>query len=352
MISAGKTKSHSKGWLFFVVGLCFTLLYACGEQGISVSLTGYTMGTTWHITYLPDSSSPSQEQLQAEIEAILAQIDASMSTYRADSEISLVSTASVGEWTSVSKDFLQVLDAALSIGSQSRGAYDVTVGPLVDRWGFGPVENTAGIPSSEEIQQLRDRVGQDKLQIDRDVPALMKSAAIALDFSSIAKGFAVDRLAEHLLEKQIANFLVEVGGEMRLAGLSGRGDPWRIAIEQPDIVGRNVAQALALTDSAVATSGDYRNFFEMDGKRYSHSIDPRTGFPVAHDLVSVTVIHDSAMLADGWATALTVLGVMDAMEVALEQDLAVYFIRRHEDGFTTSSSEAFEPYLQQSIAAE
>jgi len=352
MTSAGKTKSHSQGWLFFVVGLCLVLLSGCDEQNNSVSLSGYTMGTTWHITYLPESASPSQEHLQANVEAILARVDASMSTYRADSEISLVSAADTGEWTTVSTDFLQVLDAALSIGAQSRGAYDITVGPLVDRWGFGPVENTAGIPSSEEIELLRNRVGQDRLQIDRDVPALLKSTAVALDFSSIAKGFAVDRLAEHLLEKQIANFLVEVGGEMRLAGLSARGDPWRIAIEQPDIVGRNVARALSLTDSAVATSGDYRNFFEMDGKRYSHTIDPRTGFPVAHDLVSVTVIHSSAMLADGWATALTVLGAAEAMEVALEQELAVYFIRRDEDGFISSSSEAFEPYLQQSIAVE
>ena len=135
------------------------------------------------------------------------------------------------------------------------------------------------------------------------------------------------------------------GGEMRLAGSSARGDHWRIAIEQPDSMNRDIAAAIALTDVAVATSGDYRNFFELDGKRYSHSIDPRTGFPVEHDLVSVTVIAHSAMIADAWATALSVLGGNAAMEVAQKQGLAVYFIRREGDNYLSSYSDAFAPYL-------
>jgi thiamine biosynthesis lipoprotein len=175
----------------------------------------------------------------------------------------------------------------------------------------------------------------------------MKTSTLQLDFSSIAKGYAVDQIAEWFNKQLIDDFLVEVGGEVRLSGYSARGDAWRIAIEQPDGSGR-VAQALALTDTAMATSGDYRNYFEFKGKRFSHSLDPHTGFPVEHDLVSVTVLHPSAAMADGWATALTVLGSKEAIEVAQEQGLAVYFIRRDGEGFISSYSEAFSPYLQMS----
>lgn len=304
------------------------------------------MGTTWHVSYVSKAGSSSEEDFQAGIESILAGVDDSMSTYRSDSEISRVNAAAVNEWTSVSTDFYAVLEAALTIGRKSRGAYDVTVAPLVERWGFGPGSKIERLPSDEEIARLRGRVGQDKLQLDRARPAVLRTAAVALDFSSIAKGFAVDKVADYLAGQQIEDFLVEVGGEMRLSGMSARGDSWRIAIEQPRSVGRGIARGLALTDVAVATSGDYRNFFERGGKRYSHSIDPRTGFPVAHDLVSVTVVHPSAMMADGWATALIVLGASEAMEVALEQGLAVYFMRRQGQEFHGSNSEAFEPYLQ------
>jgi thiamine biosynthesis lipoprotein len=155
----------------------------------------------------------------------------------------------------------------------------------------------------------------------------------------------VDQVANWLAGQGLRRFLVEVGGEMRMSGMSGRGDPWRVAIEQPDSAGRSVATAISLTDVSVATSGDYRNYFEVAGKRYSHSIDPRTGYPVAHDLVSVTVVHPSAMLADAWATALTVLGAEQAMVVAQAEALAVYFIRSTGEDFVHSHTAAFAVYL-------
>jgi len=268
-----------------------------------------------------------------------------MSTYRGDSEITRVNEAPTHEWITVSDDFFAVASTALSIGELSGGAYDVTIAPLVNRWGFGPDLSSRELPSEEEVRALLTRVGQGKLALDPGASAVMKLEAISLDFSSLAKGHAVDVVANWLATENISDYLVEVGGEMRLSGRSGRGDLWRIAIEQPQNGNRSAAQALALSTVAVATSGDYRNYFERDGKRYSHTIDPRTGYPVEHDLVSVTVIHDSAMKADGWATALTVLGAERAFDLAQEQGLAVYFIQRKDNEYVSRNTASFEPYL-------
>lgn len=352
MTSAVKQKSHSEGWLFFVVLQLVLLLGACSSDQKLVRLSGDIMGTTWNVSYLPGDGSAGADTQQKEIESILAAVDASMSTYKPDSEISAVNQAATDKWVTVSEDFFAVLTTALSIGDLSHGAYDVTIAPLVNRWGFGPKFSLGELPDDEEVKTLLAQVGQAKIRLDASASALMKLDDLSLDFSSLAKGYAVDRVANWLTSQNIDNFLVEVGGEMRLSGNSQRGDLWRIAIEQPENGERSVAQALSLTDVAVATSGDYRNFFEREGKRYSHSIDPRTGYPVEHDLVSVTVVHDSAMLADGWATALTVLGADQALAVAQEQDLAVYFIERKEDNYLSSYTDAFEPYLQRTGVRE
>ncbi|MBN7798397.1 FAD:protein FMN transferase [Parahaliea mediterranea] len=342
-----RRKSHSPGWLF-CVGLALALVLAgCGSgAGEAVRLDGRTMGTTWSVTYSPAGGAPPAESVREALQARLDGVNASMSTYRDDSEITRFNGAPVGEWFTVSEAFLTVLGAALDIGARSEGAYDVTVAPLVDLWGFGPGAGAGGVPDAAAIAALRPQVGQRYLEIDRAASRVRKTRAVSVDFSSIAKGYAVDELARYLLGQQIADFLVEVGGEMRLSGSSPRGDAWRIAVEQPTAGARAPAVALRPGDAAVATSGDYRNFFEMDGRRYSHSIDPRSGYPVAHDLVSVTVVADTAMVADAWATALEVLGAEDAMRVANAQALAVYFIRRQGDDFVASHSASFAPYLE------
>jgi FAD:protein FMN transferase len=304
------------------------------------------MGTSWHVSYIPGPQTPAQQVIQQAIGSILEGVNDSMSTYLPESEISRFNRAPPEQWFAVSEQFATVLGAALEVGRYSLGAYDVTVAPLVTRWGFGPVMREQELPTEEEITALMERVGQHRLAIDTVGQAIVKHGDIAVDFSSIAKGFAVDEVADWMAEQGIEHFLVEIGGEMRVAGLSGRGDAWRIAIERPDAGGRSVARAIQLRDIAVATSGDYRNYFERDGKRYSHSIDPRTGYPVEHDLVSVTVLHASAMMADAWATALTVLGGEQAMAVAQEQGLAVYLIRREGDSFVDSYSDTFTPYIE------
>ncbi|WP_116364224.1 FAD:protein FMN transferase [Parahaliea mediterranea] len=343
-------KSHSPGWLFCVLLALAGLLGACGEQagsdaGDTVRLAGDTMGTTWHVTYTALAAAPDPLQVQAALEAELEAVNQSMSTYREDAEISVFNRHPVGQWLAVSEPFLTVLQAALAIGEQSGGAYDVTVAPLVNLWGFGPGRGGDAVPAAEAVAALREQVGQRYLEVDPQGGRVRRTRAVSLDFSSIAKGYAVDRLASYLQAQQVADFLVEVGGEMRLSGRSPRGDAWRIAIEQPTAGARAPSVALSLSNIAVATSGDYRNFFELDGKRYSHSIDPRTGYPVAHDLVSVTVLAADAMHADAWATALEVLGADEAMQVASQQGLAVYFIRRQGEGFAASHTEAFTPWL-------
>lgn len=351
MTSAVDAKSHSKGWLFCVLA-CLALV-ACDRQSAPVKLAGGTMGTSWHVSYLPGpEGGPSPAAVERELEALLEQVNQSMSTYREDSEILRVNRAPTADWVPLSPAFFEVLTVALEIGRASEGAYDVSVAPLVDLWGFGPGQPRQAPPAEKDIRDVRERVGQHYLELDPQLRALRKRRALELDFSSIAKGYAVDVLASFLESQQIADYLVEVGGEMRVAGHSPRGDKWRIAIEQPDAGAPGIARAIALNKAAVATSGDYRNYFEVDGVRYSHSIDPRTGYPVTHDLVSVTVVAESAMAADAWATALIVLGAGAADEVARQHQLAVYFIRREGERFVASHTPAFGPYLEAGDAAQ
>ncbi|MFV0277047.1 MAG: FAD:protein FMN transferase [Parahaliea sp.] len=319
---------------------------------MAIKLGGPTMGTSWSATYLPGAESEPDNTLAAGLQATLDAVDASMSTYRDDSELRRFNRAEVGIWQPVSAEFLKVLAAALAIGAASEGAYDVSVAPLVNLWGFGPGRGAAKPPAPERIAELRAQVGQQYVEVDTAMQRVRKTRPLSLDFSSIAKGFAVDQMAGYLQAQQIKDFLVEVGGEMRLAGYSPRGDRWRIAIEQPTAGARAPAVALSLREVGLATSGDYRNFFEWEGQRYSHSIDPRSGYPITHDLVSVTVLAASTMEADGWATALEVLGGDDAMRVASARGLAVYFIRRQGDDFVASHTAAFTPYLESESAAQ
>jgi thiamine biosynthesis lipoprotein len=302
------------------------------------------MGTRYHITWLEGKGQPVPEQVHAGVEDILEAVNASMSTYRENSEISRFNRADADVWFPVSAAFAEVFGLAREISEASGGAYDVSVAPLVDLWGFGPAMGET-VPSPEAIAAVLQRVGQSRLDFDPGQPAIRKPGPMSLDFSSIAKGYGVDQIAEWLETQGIADYLVEIGGEIRVAGINPHGRPWRIAVERPEPMQRAVMAAVTLTDAAIATSGDYRNFFEVDGIRYSHTIDPRTGAPVRHELVSVTVVHPSAALADAWATALTVLGPERAYDVALEQNLAAYLIRREGDDFAAVSTPTMEPLL-------
>ena len=340
---ADRIRSRSPGRLFFVAFVL--LLGACSADPEPLKLAGASMGTRWHATIVPPPDGLNVDHLQAGIQAQLDRVEESMSTYRSSSEISRFNAGPIDTPVPVSTDFYAVLSTALSVGRQSGGAYDVTVGSLVDLWGFGASAPPENVPEDQMIEDLVAASGHRHLQVDNESQSVSRQSALSLDFSSLAKGYGVDVVADWLQEQGIGRYLVEVGGEMRVAGLSHRGDHWQVAIERPDSTVRSAAAGVSLTDKAIATSGDYRNYFELEGKRYSHLIDPRTGWPVTHDLVSVTVIHPSAMLADAWATALTVLGFDAAMAVAQEQGLAVYFIRRSGDSLDYRHTEEFSPYL-------
>jgi thiamine biosynthesis lipoprotein len=334
-------------WLFFAVA-ALLLLGCAGEEPV-LRLEGPTMGTRWHITLHPTPTDA--QNLQPAIESLLQTINQSMSTYIPDSEISRFNALPAGESMQVSVEFAEVLDAALQIGTLSEGAYDVSVGPLVELWGFGAGDSPLQAPAAEQIDALRASVGQQQLGWDRATSTLSKPVAMRLDFSSIAKGYAVDRLAALLDARGVRNYLVEIGGEIRVAGKSPRGDHWRVAVEQPRLDRRDVAMGLSLSGGAVATSGDYRNFLLLDGERYAHIIDPRTGRPVTHELVSVTVLHPQCMYADALATALTVLGREAALALAERESLPVYLISREGDELVRHASPAFAPYLDDEDAA-
>ena len=313
-------------------------------------LAGSGLGTTYHIKMLlpaaPEPPFP-RDTLQDQIGAVIDQLDRSMSTYKPDSELNQLNRHPVGQPFAVSPELLEVLLLARQIYTVSDGAFDPTVGPLVDLWGFGPNITDDRVPTEAEITALSARVGFDAIDIDIDRAgaAVSKTADVALDLSAIAKGYVVDRLAELLLELGVDNFMVEVGGELRLSGSNASGQRWKIAVEVPALVQGNIQRVLLLTDTGLATSGDYRNYFERDGVRYSHTIDPRNGYPITHNLASVTVLASTAAEADAFATGFMVLGEAETLRIAEAQGLPVFLLVKDADGFKEYYTSNFKPYL-------
>jgi thiamine biosynthesis lipoprotein len=323
----------------------FLSLMACGGGRQLTQLSGATMGTTYgvKIPYLPPQIE--RERLGRGIARILESVDERMSTYRADSELSRFNAASP-EAMQVSRDTLTVIQEALRVARLSGGGFDPTVGPLVDLWGFGPGGAHGQLPSPERIEEVRRQIGFAKLRTGQEPPALGKRQGdVRLDLSSIAKGFGIDQVAEHLDRLGIRQYLIDIGGELRGRGYGPRGELWRIGIEKPAGASRSVQRVVRLGRQALATSGDYRIFFERDGQRYSHIIDPRDGRPVDHGLASVTVIAATAMEADALSTALMVLGPEAGFELAERESIAAFFIARNTKGFAEFVTRGFAPYL-------
>lgn len=297
-------------------------------------IEGAIMGTTYTIRVVSESTSDVRlASLRREIEATLAGVDEKMSTYRPDSEISQFNAARTTDPFAVSRDTLAVIEEARAVSDATGGAFDVTVGPLVDAWGFGPPGEPAAFPTDAEIEQLLRRVGYQRMEIDSHASTIRKTdPAIAIDLSALAKGYAVDRVAERLGANGIESFLVEIGGEIRTAGQSERGDAWRVGIERPEPGSPTVHRLIPLRGQALATSGDYRNYYEIGGQRLSHTIDPRTGRPVRHGLASASVVASRCIRADAIATALEVLGPDEGFTLAVEQGWAALLIGRGEGG--------------------
>lgn len=300
------------------------------------------MGTTWSVKLAELPRGVAAEELQSEIDALLELVNDQMSTYRPGSELSRFNSAQTTEWFPVSAETASTVTRAIEIGRRADGALDVTVGPLVDLWGFGSDPRPGRVPSVDELSAAREIAGLDRLQARLDPPALRKAdPRMRVDLSAIAKGDGVDRVGALLDARGLSAWLVEIGGEMSARGRKRSDDPWTIAIEKPISEGRAIATVLPLEDLALATSGDYRNFFEENGIRYSHTIDPRTGAPIRHGLASVSVFAATCRDADGWATALDVLGPDQGYDRAVEEDLAALFFVREAGGFREIATPAY-----------
>jgi thiamine biosynthesis lipoprotein len=336
-------------WTPFLL-LLAALSPGCGEAPEKegpVVFAGQTMGTgyTLKVAHAEAGRRDMRLQIRDDVEGLLERINRQMSVYRRDSEISRFNESRETAWFPLSEDTAAVMETAIAVSRKTGGAFDVTVGPLVNLWGFGPEKAGKVFPDEEAVSRARKRTGFRKLSLRRHPPALRKrSPGVVCDLSGIAKGYAVDEIAAYFNRQGFSRYLVEIGGEIRARGVNERGLPWQVGIEMPDRSGR-IQRIVTLREGAMATSGDYRRFFEKDGIRYAHAIDPRTGKPVRHALASVTVIHASCCYADAMATAIQVLGPEAGYQLALDENLAAYLIHRSPDGYAVRLTPRFESCL-------
>ncbi len=314
-----------------------------------VRLSGETMGTTFNVTAIGEDLD--ETALAASVEETLAAVNAKMSNWDPNSEVSTFSASDSTDPVAVSEEFALVLAAANDVHDKTDGAFDVTLGPLIELWGFGPRKPEDPVPSDADIEAALAGVGQNRLlTLDAEAGTLAKSEpGVGINLSAIAKGYGIDAVAETLRDAGIENYLVEIGGDLVSKGENDKGETWQIGIEKPQAGSQSLQLIVSLDDRGMASSGDYKNYFEQDGVRYSHIIDPTTGRPITHRTTSVTVLAENAMMADAWATAMLALGQEKGMQLAEEHKLAVYFISRDvtggDDAYITSYSSAFKDAL-------
>lgn len=322
------------------------LLGGCSRELAYRQFEGATMGTRYHIRYQPTDASQDDAQLRRDVDARLERLVRSLSTYREDSAITAFNNAAPGEVLPIDEDFERVLALSREVHQASRGAFDPTVGALVNLWGFGwprPTEPLTRLPDAASIEAARGRF--DAL-VQPGPGRLGKTAPLRLDFSAIAKGYGVDLIAQVLRERGIRHYMVEIGGEVATRGQGPSGGAWRIGIETPEPgTSGQILAKLHLGDAALATSGNYRNFFELEGRRFSHIIDPVSGWPVENPPVSVSVLADSVARADAWATAFMVLEEAAAAELAETHGLAVYWVYEQDGQRRTRQSARMQAFL-------
>jgi FAD:protein FMN transferase len=306
--------------------------------------SGRTMGTTWRVRLVAAVALAREPVLRA-IQGALDEVVDQMSTWEARSDLCRFNRAAPATWQALPESFFEVLACARGVAERSDGAFDPTAGALVDAWGFGPAA-PHGVPDEAALLRALGRAGWHRLELDVARHSARQPGGLALDLSAIAKGFGVDLVARRLAELGFASHLVEVGGELRGSGVKPDGQPWWVQLEHPDARPGGQPTLLALHGLSVATSGDYRRWFEHAGTRYSHTIDPRDGLPIRHGLASVSVIHAQCMLADAWSTALNVLGPVDGPVLADRLGLAARFIVRRDTRFEERRSDAFDSLLQ------
>ncbi|PWC14151.1 FAD:protein FMN transferase ApbE [Brenneria roseae subsp. americana] len=343
------TKLAIKG---LILGCLFSLLTACDNATHTpprplLTIEGKTMGTFYSVK-ISGELTEDKAQLQQEIDRLLEQANDEISTYREHSTLSRFNQYRGTDPQPISNGMADIILAAQRIGRATDEAMNITVGPLVNLWGFGPQKQPVTIPSQQQIDLAKQKVGLSHLKllsdsrgewIQKDLPDLY------VDLSTLGEGYGADVLAQLMARKGITNYLVSVGGAISSRGVNSEGKPWRVAIQKPTDQENAMQAAVDLQGYSISTSGSYRNYFEQDGKRYSHVIDPTTGRPITHQLVSVTVIAPTALEADGWDTGLMVLGTEKALKLAEQQGLAVYLITRTDKGFSAIMTPQFKSFL-------
>jgi len=318
------------GFLLLVLGMS-----AHGEAPVH-QVTGSAMGMKWSVKWVGDLD---EAKVKAGTAAMLVDIEKQMSTYRADSEISRFNASRSTDWFPVSTNLVTAVSASLEIAGKSEGALDPTVFPLVQAWGFGPVRRVGQMPTVTEISVARVQVGYTNLPARLSPPAVRKLRPyISIDVSAVAMGLSADLAKARLSQLGGTNFLVDMGGEFAAVGDGPAGQGWPVGIEQPGSNGERIQRVITLRNQCLATSGDDRNFREINGKRYHHIIDPRTGWPAEQQVASATVIHESCLMADGWATAMIVLGANRGLEIAKRDALEVILITREGDNYREQST--------------
>ena len=327
--------------------LAWFILFSCGcvQSGGRVDppaiLTGQIMGTYYRVTIAENLPPPKLDHLATFVEGKLTRINHLMSTYRDDSEISRFNRFESSEWFDVSSETAFVVSKALEIYEASNGRFDITVSPLVELWGFGKDKERDKPPSHVEIKKALESIGSHHLHVRLEPPAIRKAIpTLEIDLSAIAKGFAVDLVSKELRAKGITSYLVDIGGEIRAGGAKAADRPWKVAIESPVSNGETV-KTLPLVGRSLATSGSYRNFFESHGNLYSHTIDPKTGYPVNHATVSVSVIAKDCLVADAWATAFMIFSAEESLDLADRLKIAVFLIQGDDTGLTELQSKQF-----------
>lgn len=335
------------GWICFSTLGCNRPIALPSMQVIA----GRTMGTTYSIKFFPSAKVNDLRQVSRAVEAELEQVNSQMSTYLTTSELSRFNSQASLDWFPVSRQTAEVVQLSLQLTEQTGGAFDVTVGPLVNLWGFGPAARPQQAPSAELISTTLQWVGADKLSARLEPPALKKSHPnLQVDLSAIAKGHGVDRVAEVLERSNVTSYFVEIGGEVRTKGRKPSREEWQVGIERPTPDQRSVERVLALTDRALATSGNYRNYYELDGRKYSHTINPKTGYPVEDPIASASVIADNCALADGIATGMMSAGYEAGLALAEKHSWCVLLIKPKSD--QSSSQEGFETVESTSFKAK
>ena len=307
---------------------------------------GLAMGGAYSVkvvTSTDELETPALHDVDRAIRSSLNRIAGLMSTWDQDSELSRFNRSKSLEPFAVAPETFAVFKWSLDVGRLTGGALDVTVGPLVDAWGFGPSGPRKTRPTDDEIDRLREAIGPGRVELDAAAQTVRKTRPdVQCDLSSVVPGYAADLLSRELTNRGFTDFLVDVGGEVLARGRNEAGAPWRVAIERPELHGDAIQRLVPLSDLAITTAGDYRKYREVDGQRVAHILDPRTGRPVTHRLASVTVIDALAVRADAFDTALLVLGTREGLAVATKLNLAALFIERTPDGFVEHTTPRFE----------